>query len=363
MLGKKQVIITVDKMLKQKHFDEILKHTIKEEAVKTAVTIDLSGIIWIELDAALWLISLMNKLKIRGNDIKLVFPDPKTTTGRKIWDYLITWKFFETLKRCVDSPVNLLEIEQLKYIDSLESQYKPTRQDRRKTLDDRGESHQLPQSLLEIETIEYENYLKGISKYTENFSGTAWATIANFCGWSDADTTEFINMVVTEGLINSFLHGDNTWTNVSMKSDDKNIILVICDNGKGIPSSLRETFNKKKDLLNGKDYSNQNDAFLLEYFTKPEMVIDSLLINQATHKAQGAIGRNGNGLFYLKEFILKYNGKLRIRSGTAWVGFEKSNEIEVIEPIDLLIQSPGTLITIILPKDEFHRGKKGAFGN
>jgi hypothetical protein len=348
---KKYVIITVDKELKQKHFDEILKNRIIDEPRKTIVTIDLSGIIWIELDAALWFISFLNRLKKQENDIRIILPDPeKHHSGRLVWDYLITWKFFDALKECVDSPVNLIDIDQLKYIDSIDSNYRAMPLARRKIVDEQGEVHTLPHNLLEIQSIKYDNYLNGVSKYVQNFRGAAWATIRNYCGWNGKETTEFVNTVVEEGLINSFLHGENTFTNVAMKSDSKNVILVICDNGKGIPSSLRDTFNKKKELLNGKDYSTKEDAFLLTYFTNPEMIIDSLLIDQSTQREQGAIGRNGNGLFYLKDFILKHDGRLRIRSGKAWVGFEKVNNREKIEPIDFLIQSPGTLITIILPK-------------
>ncbi len=350
VMEKTQVVIAVDKELKQKHLDEIIKNVLDYEPIKTFIIIDLSLIIWIELDAVLWFISFLNRLKTRGNDIKIILPDPETHSGRLVWDYLITWKFFDALKECVDSPVNLLEISQLKYINTIKSNYRATPTERRTITDDYGTKYPLPNRLLEIETINNDNYSKGISEYKENFAGAAWAAIRNYCAWNDDDTSRFVNTVVEEGLINSFVHGENTFTNVAIKSDEKNLILAICDNGKGIPTSLRETFNKKKDLLAGKDYSDEVDSFLLNYFTKSEMIIDSLLIDQSTHENQGAIGRKGDGLFYLKDFVFKHKGKLRIRSGRAWVGFECIDNKEIIDSIDHLLQSPGTLITIILPR-------------
>ncbi len=349
-MEKTQTVINLNNRLKQKYLDEVLLNIIKNDLTETYIIIDLSEVTWIELDAILWFISFLNKLKTRGNDIKIILPDPEKKNGRLIWEYLITWKFFDALKECVDSPVNLLDLNQLKYIGNIKSHYLSIPRELRTIVDDRGNKYVLPNRLLEIETIKNDNYSQGISKYIEYFKGAAWAAIRNYCGWSDEDTTMFVNSVVEEGLVNSFEHGDNTFTNVAIKSDKRNLILTICDNGKGIPTSLRETFNKKKDLLQGKDYSAEIDSFLLSYFTKPEMIIDSLLINQSTHEKQGAIGRKGDGLFYLKDFVFRHNGELRIRSGEALVGFTFKNNKEVIEPIDNLIISPGTLITIILPK-------------
>ena len=158
VIDEKQVIIKIDKELKQKHFDEILKIKILEEPIRTTVTIDLSEINWIELDAALWFISYLNRLKTCENDIRIIFPDPEKHSGKLIWAYLNTWKFFNALKECVDSPVNLLDIDQLKYIHPTESFYKPIPPESRKTIDDRGEEHVLPYNLLEIESIKSGNY-------------------------------------------------------------------------------------------------------------------------------------------------------------------------------------------------------------
>jgi len=350
IMEKNQVIISVEKELKQKNLDKIIKDLLIIEPIDTSVTIDLSMTIWIELDAALWLISFLNKLKIQRNDIKIIFPDPDTHSGRLIWDFLITWNFFDALKKCVDSPVNLLEINQLKYINDLKSHYKTIPLERRTITDNWGNKYQLPNRLLEIESIVNDNnYLKSIASYKENFSGFAQLAIRNYCKWDEDDTKKFVNSVVEEGLVNSFVHGENTFTNVAMKSDEKNLTLAICDNGKGIPTSLRETFNKKRDIFEER-YIDANDSFLLKYFTQPEMILDSLYIDQSTHEKQGAIGRKGDGLFYLKDFVFKHGGKLRIRSGKAWVEFEYIHNKEKVEAIDDLIQSAGTLITIILPK-------------
>ncbi|HKR05182.1 MAG TPA: hypothetical protein VJY62_11165 [Bacteroidia bacterium] len=344
---KKEIIVPVSKELKQKHFDEILKVKFAQFPTNTTIIFDFSEIIWIELDAAVWLISLLNKLKVNGNDIKIVLPD----SSNLVWDFLIAWKFFDALEKCVDSPVNLFEPYQLQFIYS-KSKYQPTPIGQRKIISDIGEELALPHKLLEINPINALNngYSKGIIDYIKNFNEIAFATIRNICGWEDELTKEFVTYVVYEGLENSFLHGENTFSNVAIKTDFKNLTLVIGDNGKGIPTSLRETFLMKGQILK-KDYSDKNDAFLLTYFTQPEMVKDSLLIDQASKKNIGSVGRQGNGLFYLKDFILRQGGKLRIRSGTAWVGFQNDKKgNEDIEPIDHLIQSPGTLLTIILPK-------------
>ena len=48
---------------------------------------DLSKSTWHDLGTLLWLITLLYKLKRQGNELQLIFPEPQTSTGEKLWDF------------------------------------------------------------------------------------------------------------------------------------------------------------------------------------------------------------------------------------------------------------------------------------
>ena len=123
-----------------------------------------------------------------------------------------------------------------------------------------------------------------------------------------------------------------------MRLDAKNLTLVICDNGIGIPKVLRTAFKQKG-----------SDAELIKYFTEPDMILDSRLIKISVEKGvTSKPEREGWGLYYLKSLVLSQGGELRIRSGGACVDFTESQTVDY----DHMINSPGTMMRILAPLKE-----------
>ena len=141
--------------------------------------------------------------------------------------------------------------------------------------------------------------------------------------------------VLYEGVLNSVIHGEGTFANVSMNLDAKNLTMAICDNGVGIPQVLRTAFKQRG-----------SDSELIRYFTEPDMILDSRLIEMSTEGGlTSKAERKGMGLYYLKSLVLNEGGELRIRSGNACVDFTRSKVIDK----DNMINSPGTMIRISAP--------------
>lgn len=317
-----------------------------ESVRKGFLVFDLSETYWHDLGALLWLISLLHRLRKQENELQLILPEVKDDKGGRVWDFLIRWRFFETLSVCVDDPVNLLKPSQVSYM-TRGSQYAIPL-----GTDDYGAKtilHTL--NLLEIVTIRIDSkqfdYDSLLDRFLKKFyEKVVISSLAHFCGWNPSLTKTFIDRIMGEGLKNTLLHSKGSFSNISMNIDSQHLTVVICDNGIGIPRVLREAFEQSR---RHKKLVNKSDAELINYFTTPAVVLlDSDLIKYSVQKGTTSeAGRSGLGLYYLKSLVLKYGGELRIRSGKACVDFTKSKE-EAYEK-DLL-DSAGTMIRIQTPR-------------
>ncbi len=328
---------TIAKAFQAEHIDGL------DKACGRYIIFDLSRSYWHDLGTLLWLIAVLHKLRIQGNDIQLIFPEPTDSKGEKLWDFLLRWQFFHALSLCVDQPANLLSRKQLSHLDRV-SQYRHA-----KGTDQFGDEtvlHTL--RILEISTFSAEEKdPEQVEKQQRQFDKLEGQVIvgalSQMCGWDNQVTRTFMQRVLREGIRNSLLHAKGSFVNLSMRLDAKNLTLAISDNGAGIPRVLRAAFQEsgaRKKLL------KYSDADLIKYFTEPEMILDSKLIRISTEKGVSSESeRAGVGLYYLKSHVLKQKGELRIRAGKACVDFTSRKT----DANDALLESPGTLLRIQTP--------------
>lgn len=348
-LNKEPITISSDYIVKQLDFEKTLRAKLLKAGyselsdVKNEYLIfDLSESFWYDLGVLLWLILVLHALRRQGNEIQLVLPEQKDSRSIKLWDFLIRWRFFETLTLCVDDVVNLLKPHQIQLAR------RPSGYRVGTTKDFFGEEtilHSL--RVLEITTIKKdvdERLNDPISSFLQRFNDKIiYSALSNLCGWEKTSTEIFVQRVIREGLHNSFLHSEGSFCNISMRVDNKNLTVAISDNGVGIPNVLRNAF---KSTLEFKNIIDQSDAALLKFFTEPELVLDSHYIKFSLQKGTSSQrDRGGMGLYYLKNLVLNEGGELRIRSGNASIDFCESHET----PIDDLLKSPGTMIRIQTP--------------
>ena len=305
---------------------------------------DLSRSYWHDLGASLWLITLLHKLKIQGNRLQLIFPEPSDTSGENLWGYLNRWRFFNLLAFCVDvEPSNLLSPSQVPYIGTM-FKYKyplPLRVGGNETLVHNSK-------ILEMKIFRFENEEEGASepfdqllaRCTDNVVAGA---LSFTCGWGLTQATKFVKEVLREGILNSSIHGRGTFSIAAMRFDKKNMTLAIADNGTGIPETLRTAYRSPWIPAEIKE---QEDSGLISYFADERYLIDSRWILLSVEKGTTSMpGRVGEGLYYLKSNVLAHGGELRIRSGKARVDFTVKGE----EHMDALLSSPGTMIRAIIP--------------
>lgn len=169
------------------------------------------------------------------------------------------------------------------------------------------------------------------------------SALGQLCGWDLSHAKTFLHRILREGLLNSLLHSEGSFSNISMRIDKKNLTVAISDNGVGIPAVLRYAFKQSsahKSLL------KSSDVELIKYFTHPKIVLDSHLIKLSVEKGTTSKPeRSGIGLYYLKSFVIAHGGELRIRSGRGCVDFKKSKT----EVKDNLFNSSGTMLRIQTP--------------
>ncbi len=313
------------------------------------VNFDLARTRWHDLGTLLWFISLLNRLKQQGNEIQIRLPEPgDDSAAENLWHFLNRWRFFVALRQCVDDPVNILLSDQLPYT-KVPSKYSSAAMG----VDEYGEETTLHTArILEITTI--------TSSKTEALSGNSaseasidlflqkyhdqiiLSALSGLCGWDHSETKQFIRQVVEEGMRNALFHGQGTFLAIAMRLDQRNLTLAICDNGVGIPAVLRAAFTQ----AGRGDISMLSDVELIKYFTEPDLILDSRLIEISTRSGVTTKPTHrGVGLYYLKSLILEKRGRLRIRSGSAAVDFVNGE----VMPSDRLLHSPGTLFRIITP--------------
>jgi len=332
--------------LKQNSLDAALKAAVEQwdvdgdvtQIVNSAIVFDLSKTFWYDLGATVWLLVLLHRLRRQQNQLRLVLPDPENHGADRVWDFLIRWRFFEVLSECVDDTTNLLDPSQMRFL-ARQSRY--------------GQSYQTDETgnrvlahsarMLEMTTLGIDatdDADEPLRRFLQRFP--TWpihAALSYLCGWSLDDARGFADRVLAEGLRNAALHGNGTFTIVSMRVDARHFILAIADNGIGIPASLRS-------LSPGDPTSRLRDAELIKYFATPEFLVDSQLISLSTRRTVSASAtRSGLGLHYLKTFVTDGHGELRVRSGRASVDFTEKGEVAT----DDLTTSPGTLLRVMLP--------------
>jgi hypothetical protein len=341
--------------LKQKPLDRELTAALRHlglssplELTNHAVKFDLSRTYWYDLGALLWTISLMHRLKAQGNDLTLRLPDADDPKGDKTWDFLLRWRFFDALRACVDEPVNLLDPDQFP-LTSRESRYSQAT-----VHDEQGrQAWAHTDRILEIDTIAHGRLEPGafaddeVGAFLQRFKDVVIiAALARYCGWTPEHAREFVNLVLAEGLTNSMLHAAGTFSLVGMRLDGKYLALAIADNGIGIPDALRAAFTASPDRAH---MVNEGDVDLIDYFSRPEMVLDTYLIDYSTRRGTSSIpGRSGVGLYYLKDTVLTQGGELRVRSGRASVTFRGAG-LDHNQTDDQRPMSPGTTIRVLLP--------------
>lgn len=338
-------------LVKQREFEDSIRTQLDEagfkslqDVKKNCCVFDLSESYWYDLGCLLWLISLLHTLRKQENEIQLIFPEPNDTTASNLWDFLIRWRFFETLLKCVDDPINLLKPQQVPYMR------RPSKYGFAVGKTPYGEDtilHTL--KILEITTIRADQEGEGSSEdELDNFlkrfhDDLIVKALKRLCGWGEKLIKDFRQRVVREGIRNSILHAQGSFATVAMRLDEKNLTLAIADNGIGIPQTLRIAFKEsgiRKELL------QSSDVELIKFFTESDMILDSRFIRLSIEKGvTSRPGHAGEGLFYLKSLVLSQGGELRIRSGKACVDFTHNKET----PYDEMLQSPGTVIRIQTP--------------
>lgn len=286
MSATKLLISFKIRRLEQDELDDDLRNTFQNHDIKSLDQVknsfclfDLSSADYYDIGALLWLISLLNRLKKQGNELQLIFPEANSKP--RIWDFFIRWRFFKALSLCVDDPVNLLRADQTGYLA------RPSKYQHGGGHDEHGTpTTTFLTRILEITTIrprgqdrperqdEIDEFL---GQYKDRVIQGA---LSARCGWDPVLTKRFVQQVVGEGLQNTFLHSEGTFTNVSMTMDKKNLILAIADNGVGIPNVLRNFAR----LVKNPTIRGQTDVELIKYFAGPDMILDSGWIKLSTQK-------------------------------------------------------------------------------
>jgi hypothetical protein len=345
--------------LKQKDLEKSISNALEANGLndlteldQAFLTFDFSKTFWFDLGTLLWLITLLHKVKKRGNELCLVFPEPVDSVSRNVWNFLLRWRFFDCLRQNVDLPLNLLKPSQIRYLQA------PVGYKYASGKDGFFEDVIFHRArLLEINTLglegtgttEPEKIISAfLAKYTDRVIINALALI---CGWGHQEAVSFAHQVIGEAVHNASLHARGTFSLISMRLDEKNVVLAIADNGRGIPESLRTL---RPQL------SSQTDAQLIRLYADPEFLLDSYLIKQSVKPGIGSPGRAGDGLHYLKTSVLGHGGELRIRSGRACVDFSFQSGKPYEAAQDDLCMSPGTMIRVITPRKQQPKKAKDA---
>lgn len=343
----KSITVTADRSVKQQQLEKAIVSATGTTELESSCyrkanwLFDFSKTQWIDLSTVLWILSFLARLKRGGNELRLRFPELDTTEGQTLWSFLQRWQFFEALQQLVDYPINILEPSQVSYT-KVDSKYSFAMR-----MDPSGKqvlAHST--NLLEITSFKPQGELffsdlqATLAFFHEKFVVQA---LSRASGWELRETERFVDRVIREGVDNALFHAGGSFATLAMSRDSKYITIALGDDGQGIPAVLRNAF-KRSDSK--KDLAASSDIDLIKYFTEPDMILDSTVLHDAVKEGVTSdASRKGTGLYYLKNTVMQYGGRLRIRSGSACVDFSPKETISR----DDLISSVGTVIRILTP--------------
>lgn len=312
-------------------------------------TFDLTRTEWWDLGALLWLVSLFNHLKRQGNELQLELPEPSSAPAQKLWSFFIRWRFFKLIEKRVDLPINLLPPHLIPSL-ALESKYALGHPWVGDTRGDAQFAHTLRlQEIVSYSSADSTSGQPGAA-YDEAAAQHADTTIADAlrlnCGWEKGKAVRFIREVFSEAKTNAFLHSGGTYVATAMRTDERHLTMAVSDNGDGIPVVLRRALKEMRLPA----LESRSDADLITFYTEPQLLKDSQLIRAAAKSGvYHASSYPGRGLYYARQWVEEAGGEMRVRSGRACVVFARGKA----EPQDGLVDSPGTTVRVVVPKQTF----------
>lgn len=314
----------------------------------TDAFLDFSSCFDYDFGALLRSIILIHKFKYQDCRVLVRFPEINSKKGQLVWRWLKLVRFFETLSTCAYDPIDLLADHQIPYLRQIK------RPDNYLGVNGHAR-HLFTEGLLEFNSFLFpmrlsfpsRNGYQEIQDYFKKWQSRAVALgIQNLMGWPDGMGISFAMRVVYESLLNSLVHSDGNILIAGLHVDNNALAFCLCDNGTGIPDTLRGALRNNRRLGS---VAAKSDAQLIRLYTEPEILLntDAKLIRFSTEKGiTSDLRRKGVGLFYLKEFIIHNGGELSIRSGRGLVRFRKNDA----EPKDNLMRTVGTFLEMKFPR-------------
>lgn len=365
--GHEPVRVRIDaRTLKRNNVDDALQELLTLTGASElnlvgarTVEFDLRSVGFMDLGALCMLILALERLSGVGASPRLLLPDRKSATGNNLWSFLQFWKVFESLSRFVGQAANLLGSEQLALLSM------PAKYGHGHRVDDQGVLRET-QNVGHYALTSVEHNREDFERFSESHL-TSRVLLNSLClvnGWDRETAHSFVQDQIVEGLVNSFAHSRGSHSYIVMRSDTKNFTLVVADDGRGIPNSVRGMLGAG---LVGELEEPRDDARFIDLYTSEEMVerqarvmesmeevhqepeSDADHIDHATKAGTSSDPqRGGYGLYFLKSSVVEHGGELRVRSGSGCVTYDRC--MEATESLDGLPLLPGTVLRIKLPR-------------
>jgi hypothetical protein len=315
---------------------------------------DFEQVTFIHLDATVWLVILIAELRERGNDVLLTLPDTQNVSESEMWSFLIRWRFFKAVADNVDLLENILEHSQLGHV------FEKPKYAQGIGFDDRGrETPLFSTRLFPIAELSVSKTNIDVDDEIDEFLRVyrdllLMKALCTACGVLHDNAEQFLSYILAEGVINSCDHSRGDRSLVAMQVIDARLsrvagvdpclVIVVADNGIGIPEVLRSA--KREGKITLQDLP-QDDANLIESFTQLTVLKDSLLVEASTSPGMRSDRtRGGMGLYYARYYAEELGAVMRVRSGSAEVIFSPDGETT---STDYSHTSPGTVVKFEVP--------------
>jgi len=334
-----------------------------EQIESQEIQFDLQQARFLDLDAALWLLMILQLLRSRRNIVRLQLPKVESALDSQLWSFLLRWDFFGALRRLAGPVSNFLGSEQTLLLDT-DSLYRKPRQIR----DERGKLVDVftPQ-LFAISTLAIEP----LDPLKPQLDAFAWplqdvlllTALAQRCGIPNERAGSLISFMSEEAVQNTRHAGGKHVLCCMQTIDHKNKLasylntgpvlrIAIADNGSGIPSVLRQAIDQ--GIIKATDVPDA-EAAQIQYFASRELSADAAkrlaednaLTRIATQEhITSEPGAEGMGLHNLVKFAEQMSANVTIRSGRGEVTFVTGGT-----PVgsSSFCQALGTLIVIDIP--------------
>ncbi len=385
-----EITIVLSGYVTTRAFERALRDSFSSKKLPNRIVLDLQNVSYLGLHTTMLIVALISRLQSTEREIKILIP-----TDEFVCDFLAAWEFFEALAEVTSRPYNeLLDDGNLKRLrkaqDPIRNRYMYAREDESGVM-----SRLYSSKFFSIQTFRNQFRLFSPSLAIDITRQWREAMVKRVLDYMLPEFQDFFrSRIVFEAIMNAIRHPNaeiiQTASSIRKKGGDAKFCVCFWDNGRTIPSTLRQSIRKGISIkgsgfgavnclyriVSGPlgrsrfnvgpedlDVLKTSESGLLLASTFPGVTCDPFGITQRADTPSPP----GMGLYFLTNAaVTVFGGRVEIRSGRSVIELRRSgrpspDHVETFHArqrsLSMAEWIPGNLLWVEIPIPNMERSR------